>query len=733
MTPDADKTVVISHHEFQQTTIHELQNNPYATNLWPIVYILSDGKKKVAYVGETTDALSRLSTHLNHEEKRRLTSAHLIMSDYFNKSATMDIEANLIKYLAGDGVYQLLNANMGLANHNYYQKSKVYWSLFESIWDQLRQEGITRHSLDHINNSDLFKYSPYKSLSGDQLKGLRNMLQALIDPNIRSVLIEGGAGNGKTILAIFLFKLLKSNLDDFYFGEFGDDQSDIQQLLQEIKTIWPDPQTALVIPMASFRNTIKQIFKNIKGLTASMVIGPAEVIKKDYDIILVDEAHRLRKRTNLGTYFGRFDEICRELGMEPETSTELDWIRRQAKRTLLFYDHQQSIKPSDVHPADFEALRHQPDTIVQKLQSQFRVKGGNAFVYWVERLLDGHLHDNSALQQVKDYDVQFFDHLPDLVDAIADKEKEEKLARLIAGYSWKWASKAQPEVYDIEQDGIRLRWNSEISNWINSEKATQEVGCIHTTQGYDLNYAGIIFGHEIDYDPEEQKLVIIPEHYHDKAGKISISDPEVLRNYILNIYQTILLRGIKGTYIYACNTNLRDYLRSCIEGEPLEESSPYTIVTSAEVIPFRNSIPVFDLQAAAGTFGELQHPDEVSWIAAPELFTPREDLFACTVIGESMNKVIPNGTLCLFKRYTGDSRNGLIVLVEYTKFEDADLGSCYTVKEYRSRKAVSEEGWQHEAITLKPLSDDPAYEDIVLQHDDLNAFRVIGVFEKVLG
>ena len=731
MTPE--QKVSVARYDFDQQTMQELQTHSHIANLWPIVYILSHGKKKVAYVGETTDALNRLSTHFKYWEKRQLTTAHLIASNYFNKSATLDIEANLIKYLAGDGVYQLLNANMGLANHNYYQKDKVYWSLFESIWNQLRQAGITRHSLDHINNSDLFKYSPYKSLSGDQIRGLQNMLRALLDPNAKSVLIEGGAGTGKTILAIFLFKLLKSSLDDFHFGEFGDDQREVQQLILEVKATWPDPQMALVIPMASFRKTIKQVFKNIKGLTASMVIGPAEVIKKSYDIVLVDEAHRLRKRTNLGTYFGRFDEICRELGLPPETTTELDWIGRQARRALFFYDRQQSIKPSDVNPADFEALRHRPDTIVQQLQSQFRVKGGNAYVHWVERLLDGDLHDAEPLSHVKGYDVRFFEQLPFLAKAIQEKNESDSLARLIAGYAWAWNSRSDPEVYDIEEDGIQLRWNSETSNWINSENAPREVGCIHTTQGYDLNYAGIIFGHEIDYDPEQKKLVVIPENYHDKTGKMSISDPEELRKYILNIYQTILLRGIKGTYVYACNENMRQYLRNCIEGPATESKPAFTILPATEVKPFRNSVPVYDLRAAAGTFGELQHPDEVSWVAAPHLFTPRDDRFACTVIGESMNRVIPNGALCLFRRYSGGSRNGLIVLVEYTKFEDADLGSCYTVKEYRSRKVVSEEGWQHEAITLKPLSDDPAYEDIELAGDDLDAFRVIGVFEKVLG
>jgi DUF2075 family protein len=91
------------------------------------------------------------------------------------------------------------------------------------------------------------------------------------------------------------------------------------------------------------------------------------------------------------------------------------------------------------------------------------------------------------------------------------------------------------------------------------------VGCIHTTQGYDLNYAGIIFGTEITYDDQSQRIEIISENYKDKKGKQGISDPEQLRTYILNIYHTMMLRGIKGTYVYVCDARLREYVRGVIK------------------------------------------------------------------------------------------------------------------------------------------------------------------------
>jgi uncharacterized protein len=178
----------------------------------------------MAYVGETVDTYARMSSHLRSGKKNKLTAIRLITSDRFNKSATLDIESNLIKYISGDGKYKLMNGNIGLANHNYYQKKEIYWGVFEEIWDKLRSEGVTEHSIEYIDNSNLFKYSPYKTLTVEQRNGLLAIMKNLLRGEIKNFIIEGGAGTGKTILAIFLFKLLKSNNEDFSFNKFGEDE-----------------------------------------------------------------------------------------------------------------------------------------------------------------------------------------------------------------------------------------------------------------------------------------------------------------------------------------------------------------------------------------------------------------------------------------------------------------------------------------------------------------------------
>jgi DUF2075 family protein/phage repressor protein C with HTH and peptisase S24 domain/predicted GIY-YIG superfamily endonuclease len=720
----------IRRHDFNQNLFNDFQNIHYAKDLWPIVYILSDGVIKEAYVGETTDTFARMSSHLKNNAKNRLSTVHLITSEKFNKSATLDIESNLIKYISGDGQYKLINGNIGLANHNYYQKKEVYWDIFNSIWHKLRAEGIAKHSIDYINNSDLFKYSPYKTLTVDQRNGLLIILKGLLNKDVKNVIVEGGAGTGKTILAVFLFKLLNSKNEDFNFKEFGDDETEFIKTIIELKKRYPKPKMALVVPMSSFRNTLKKVFKNIKDLNANMVIGPAELVKGHFDIVLVDESHRLRRRTNLGSYFHAFDVVCEKLNFDKNNCSELDWVLKQSDTAILFYDENQSIKPSDVKKQEFDKLKLSKLTKTEFLKSQFRVKGGNGYVRYIDSLLNCKIDSNEKVFKSKEYEFVLFDSIEDMISEIKLRDAESGLSRLIAGYSWPWISKNDKSVYDINIESSMLQWNSVSDDFINSVNALKEVGCIHTTQGYDLNYAGVIFGNEITYDKVKDEIVILKENYFDKSGKQSINEPSELKDFIINIYKTILLRAIKGTYVYVCDKNLKAYFANHIEKYKTEKTINF--VTKEKVIPFENSIPMYDLKAAAGNFSELQNVNDFDWIELPPGYKPSNDLFACTVIGESMNKVIPNGSICLFRKYTGGSRNGKIVLVEHTSIQDPDFGSSYTVKEYWSKKNIGNDEWSHQSIILKPLSYNSEYNDIKLTEDELIDLNVIGVFECVL-
>ena len=132
---------------------------------------------------------------------------------------------------------------------------------------------------------------------------------------------------------------------------------------------------------------------------------------------------------------------------------------------------------------------------------------------------------------------------------------------MIAGYAWKWVSKNDAEEYDIEIDGVRKRWNCTYDNWVgkgvDDPAVAREVGCIHSTQGYDLSYAYVIIGNDIKLNPSTGKLEANKDSYFDRNGYATAS-PEELTQYIKNIYYVLLTRGIYGTHIYVCDEGLRE-------------------------------------------------------------------------------------------------------------------------------------------------------------------------------
>ena len=159
------------------------------------------------------------------------------------------------------------------------------------------------------------------------------------------------------------------------------------------------------------------------------------------------------------------------------------------------------------------------------------------------------------------------------------------------------------------------------------------------------------------------------------------------------------------------------------------EASEEKIIFEPRLI---NPIPLYDFYAAAGSFSEMQSNNEFTLIEGPENIGQNNNYFACKIIGESMNRVIPNGSICLFKEYSGGSRNGKIVLVENIDVQDQDFNSAFTIKTYSSEKEVSDENWKHTSIVLRPNSFDDSFKNIIINEEDGVGMRVVGEFVKIL-
>ena len=559
MIDDFVSSVEINKYSFSKAGSAEYVLNTYMNNLWPVVYIIKDDTIGEAYIGESTNAINRMKNHLANEDRKKLADLLIISCDKFNKSAVLDIESNLIQYMSSDGRYKLQNGNTGLINHNYYQREQ-YQGLFDNLWEHLLVEKYAKNPLSRIDNSDLFKYSPYKSLTNDQHDSVLEILSLLTKKEENTIFVEGGAGTGKTILAIYMMKLLKTDIMDHHLDAEDETYSSELRMISQLKEKFPNPRVAIVVPMTSLRKTLKKVFANVKGLKSSMVIGPSEVSKNEYDVLIVDEAHRLRKRKNI-TNFKSFDDANKLLGFDIHEGTELDWILKQSKNQIFFYDEGQSIKPSDIDQAKF--IKQKWSASLLKLVSQHRVKGGMDYINYIDKLLHCRLEKGDKKFESEHYEFVLYDSLTDLYADLKKKEDEFGLCRLLSGYSWEWKS-AKNDVPDITIEGLNLKWNTTNEDWINSPNAFNEVGCIHTTQGYDLNYTGIIFGKEITFNPETKQIEINASQYFDKKGKQGIEDPATLKAYILNIYKTMMLRGIRGTYVYFCDEGLREYFKELI-------------------------------------------------------------------------------------------------------------------------------------------------------------------------
>ena len=570
--------ITISTLKFDEKTPENLKLVRYGSN-WPAVYIVNNGNE--AYIGESVDVSNRAKRHLRNNNKKKLEQINIISDDTFNKSTILDLESFLIKYMAADNKFVLQNGNWGLKNHNYYQKD-MYEKQFESVWKKLRKKGIVQNDLKLIENSTLFKYSPYKSLTYEQYMIVNDVLNTLVEEISTKekaiFMVHGGAGTGKTILAIYLLMLIKQIENVNKLDEVEDEiDKNLLEILR-LSEITDKLNVGLVVPTTGLRKSIKEVFRNTQGLMAKMVLSPSDVVKSDnkYDILIVDESHRLRRdKCVQGHDVIRKNNYKLNLG---SNGTELDWILKKSKYQVFFYDGNQTIKPADVRKEDFEKLMLSDNYHEYYLETQMRcLLGGNEYVKYIRDIFS----ENAPVEKMnfKKYDLRLFDNVNDMVEEIKNKDKKFDLCRNVAGYAWPWKTKGckilkrltkkelnkmiKKGMYDIEIQGYKYIWNSSNNVWVSSPNSINEIGCVHTIQGFDLNYVGVIIGNELKYDKENQKFIVDRNNYYDKYGKNDTDDQELLE-YILNIYYTLCTRGMRGTYIYVCDNNLRDYLKKYI-------------------------------------------------------------------------------------------------------------------------------------------------------------------------
>lgn len=515
---------------------------------WPVVYMLHD--RTQIYVGETLNAEARLKQHLEVVGRSDLGEAHVIIDESFNKSVCLDLESHLIRLFSGDGQFTVLNRNVGITEADYFHRHE-YQARFDEVFEDLRTRGLFSRTVPEIENSDLFKYSPFKALSHDQALAVEEVVQTLfkdLEAKQKSMsVIQGDPGTGKTVIGIFMLKLLCDIANHRNEEPVDEDALFSSFFASKFTALASSLKIGLVIPQQSLRESVQQVFKRTPGLSdrGVRVMSAFEVgdSSEEFDVLVVDEAHRLGQRANQpsGVLNQKFSTINERLfGDDHPSHTQLDWIVAKSQHQIILLDTEQSVRPADL-PLDLTSRIIENSKAEERwhpLQSQMRLRASEDFVGYVRHAIAG---TQQTREVFADYDLRMFDDLDEMYRELELREQEFGLCRLVAGYAWPWKSRKDPGYFDIEIGGLQFRWNGTTKDWVNSPNAFREVGSIHTIQGYDLNFAGVIIGPDLVFDPETSRIKIDRDNYFDSKGKennrvlgITYSDEDLLR-YITNI------------------------------------------------------------------------------------------------------------------------------------------------------------------------------------------------------
>lgn len=530
------------------------------------------------------------------------------------------------------------------------------------------------------------------------------------------LIVNGGPGTGKSVVAINLLVELTGR----------------EMVIQYVSKNAAPRAVYEARLVGSFKKSrISNLFKGSGSFT--------ETEPDTFGALIVDEAHRLNEKSGLFANLGE---------------NQIKELIEAARFTVFFLDEDQRVTLKDIgEAAQIRKWAEQADAAVTEmdLQSQFRCNGSDGYIAWLDNVLQNKETANNSLEGL-DYDFRVFDSPTELRDIIIENNRETNKSRLVAGYCWDWKSKKDASAMDIEIPGteFRAQWNlgKDGSLWIIADNSVNEVGCIHTCQGLELDYVGVIIGPDLIIRDGEVFTDATQRSGMDASikgyKKLAKEDPEeaarTADRIIKNTYRTLMSRGLKGCYLYCTDEETNRYFKEAASAwnKPIEPPQPYPglnlqVLTNEEVKPNTNAVPLYDLKIAAGDFSEYQQSGEYDWVVLPEPFQAKSGYFVTRVVGESMNRRIPNGSWCLFKQDPGGSRNGKIVLVQHRDIQDSDMGGHFTVKRYHSEKKIDEsEEWEHQTITLNPESTVSSYQPIELVDDSVGDLRIVGELVAVV-
>lgn len=470
------------------------------------------------------------------------------------------------------------------------------------------------------------------------------------------VIVQGGPGTGKSVVAVnLLTKLIERQRNARYVSKNA-------------------------APRAVYEAKLAGSFRKSRISNLFTGSGSFQNTASDtYDALIVDEAHRLNEKS--GLYRNQGDHQIRE-------------IVKAARCAVFFVDDDQRVTIHDIgHTEEIRRIAAEAGAAVTdlNLSSQFRCNGSDGYLAWLDDTLDIRRTANDVLDTAE-YDFRVFDSPADMHALIEKKNRSNNRSRVVAGYCWKWPSKKTPAPHDIviEEFDYRRRWNldKDGSLWIIAPNSVEEVGCIHTCQGLELDYVGVIIGPDLVVRdgkviadasrraPSDQSVRGLKKMMRENPAKARRLGDLIVKN----TYRTLLTRGIKGCFVYCTDPTLATYLKSrvrpVITAEETDESDetvstfmsselPFRFVTTAERELGQPALPLIELKRSVNQFASAKSLEvaAIDWVTPPDWITPQSGMFVAKLPSDSTGLDGLGDSWGLFRFPSGELRDGATLLV----------------------------------------------------------------------
>ncbi|MGF7012231.1 DUF2075 family protein [Lachnospiraceae bacterium PF1-21] len=371
---------------------------------------------------------------------------------------------------------------------------------------------------------------------------LRLSLQSQTDCKKRTIIVQGGPGTGKTVVAINLLVELtkKGQLVQYVSKNSAPRQVYSKKLKGQLK-----------------KCSIDNLFKGSGSYT--------EADKNAIHTLLADEAHRLNKKSGLYHNLGE---------------NQIKEIIHAAFCSVFFIDENQRVTMDDIGSLEeIKRCAHDEGSEIfcLDLKSQFRCNGSDGYLAWLDNILEIRETANYNLDGI-DYDIRICDSPNEMKELVIEKNRDSNRARILAGYCWEWEKRGKNNTsfHDIKIDDFEMSWNLKDGEpFALSDTSINEVGCIHTSQGLEFDYVGVIVGNDLRFEDNhivtdfskraksDQSLKGIKKLYNEDPKQALERADEIIKN----TYRTLFTRGMKGCYIYCMDQGLKKHLKTRLESE----------------------------------------------------------------------------------------------------------------------------------------------------------------------